>query len=416
MLVLYGKSRQAGMPTRYGCAAFSEAPEETRDAALVAHLRALGACPLGKAAMTELALFSPAPTSNAVDATRTAGGSSCGSAVAVALGMADLALGTQTGGSIARPAAFNGVVGLKPTFGVLPTAGLMPVAPSLDTCGLFARTVADAGAVLAALLDGPGRAPRPARARRPYFVAVGFSGDAFYEPRAEASAKELVALFAERLARAGTGTGTRTGTGDDDDTATAVLTAPLQFPPSFRPELAHALYLYEAGRNLRGVADGPGGDRLSPQLQALLAAAARVSFNDYLDAVAMQERCRSEIDHAFAQSGADLALCLNTQGVAPKLVDCVHTNWPSGDPFINAALTLFGVPALVRARRPARTSAALLTRLSVVSAVGAPSAQSVPVGREIASGMPLSVQIIAPRWRDLDLVGSAGQLLRGLAC
>jgi Asp-tRNA(Asn)/Glu-tRNA(Gln) amidotransferase A subunit family amidase len=114
-----------------------------RDADCVAALRAAGAVVLGKTVTTELALYHPSRTRNPADPSRTPGGSSSGSAAAVADGMVPLALGTQTAGSVIRPAAFCGVLGFKPTRGVLSLAGVKQLSERLDTLGLFARAVED---------------------------------------------------------------------------------------------------------------------------------------------------------------------------------------------------------------------------------------------------------------------------------
>ena len=106
---------------------------------------------LGKTVTAELAWVTPGPTTNPRRVTHTPGGSSSGSAAAVAAGMVDLALGTQTAGSVIRPASFCGVFAIKPTFGLVSTSGVKPAAPSLDTVGLFARNLD----VLAAALSVP---------------------------------------------------------------------------------------------------------------------------------------------------------------------------------------------------------------------------------------------------------------------
>jgi Asp-tRNA(Asn)/Glu-tRNA(Gln) amidotransferase A subunit family amidase len=115
----------------------------TDDAAIVRELRGRGGVLLGKTHTTSFAYRTPAPTRNPRDTSHTPGGSSSGSAAAVAAGMVPLALGTQTGGSVLRPASFCGVTGFKPTFGVLPMEGVLPFAKSLDTLGLFTNSAAD---------------------------------------------------------------------------------------------------------------------------------------------------------------------------------------------------------------------------------------------------------------------------------
>ena len=122
----------AGMPCERGSPIYA-GRIPTRDAACVTRLREAGAAVLGKTVTTEFAAFAPPVTRNPHDTARTPGGSSSGSAAAVAAGMADIALGTQTAGSVIRPAAYCGVAGFKPTFGAVALDGAMALAPSLDT-------------------------------------------------------------------------------------------------------------------------------------------------------------------------------------------------------------------------------------------------------------------------------------------
>lgn len=137
----------AGMPTRAGTRPFAHTVPTT-DATSIARLRAAGAIVLGKTHTTEFAYRDPAPTRNPWNREHTPGGSSSGSAAGVAARMIPLALGSQTVGSVLRPAAYCGVVGVKPTHGLIPVDGVIPLAWSLDHVGVFARTVADAGLVL----------------------------------------------------------------------------------------------------------------------------------------------------------------------------------------------------------------------------------------------------------------------------
>src|SRR6266568_5559241 len=140
------------MPTGYGSPIYRD-HRPAADASCVALARAAGAVVLGKTVTTEFAAFTPGKTANPRNPAHTPGGSSSGSAAAVAAGMVPLALGTQTAGSVIRPAAYCGVVGFKPSFGVIPRAGVKPLADSLDTIGTIARNVGDA-AFLAGILGG----------------------------------------------------------------------------------------------------------------------------------------------------------------------------------------------------------------------------------------------------------------------
>ena len=137
----------ADMPTEFNSAAYKGRRPE-RDAWVVARLRAAGATVIGKTVTTEFAWRHPGPTVNPWNGAFTPGGSSSGSAAAVAAGIVPLALGTQTQGSVIRPAAYCGIVGFKPTYGTIARTGVLPLAWSLDHVGLFARRVADVAYVL----------------------------------------------------------------------------------------------------------------------------------------------------------------------------------------------------------------------------------------------------------------------------
>ncbi|HUQ94052.1 MAG TPA: amidase [Bryobacteraceae bacterium] len=139
-----------GYHTSYGSPLFAD-HVSTEDAAIIKMLRGKGAVLLGKTQTTSFAYFDPAPTRNPRRLDHTPGGSSSGSAAAVAAGMAPFAIGSQTAGSIIRPASFCGVVGIKPTFDLLPTQGFMPFAPTLDTAGFFTQTALDLRALWEAL-------------------------------------------------------------------------------------------------------------------------------------------------------------------------------------------------------------------------------------------------------------------------
>ena len=138
------------MPTTNGSPIYKD-HVPAKDAWVVERLRSLGATIFGKTVSTEFAWRHPGPTVNPWNHAHTPGGSSSGSAAAVAAGLVPLALGTQTLGSVIRPAAFNGVVGLKPSFGAIPRTGVHPLSPSLDHVGFFARRVDDVAYALSLL-------------------------------------------------------------------------------------------------------------------------------------------------------------------------------------------------------------------------------------------------------------------------
>jgi Asp-tRNA(Asn)/Glu-tRNA(Gln) amidotransferase A subunit family amidase len=142
------------MPTAYGSPIY-RGHRPAADAACVALARAAGAVVVGKTVTTEFATFHPGKTANPHNLAHTPGGSSSGSAAAVADRMVPLAFGTQTAGSVIRPASYCGVVGYKPSFGTISRTGVKPLSDSLDTVGVMARSVADAAFFAAALSDRP---------------------------------------------------------------------------------------------------------------------------------------------------------------------------------------------------------------------------------------------------------------------
>src|SRR6266550_4287323 len=144
----------AGVPTERGSALYAGRIAE-RDADVVRNLRAAGAVIVGKTVTAELAFYQPGPTRNPWDLSRTPGGSSMGSAAAVAAGVVPLAVGSQTNGSVIRPAAFCGVVGFKPSFGRLSREGMFVTSETLDQVGGFARSVREAANLAAAMAGEP---------------------------------------------------------------------------------------------------------------------------------------------------------------------------------------------------------------------------------------------------------------------
>jgi Asp-tRNA(Asn)/Glu-tRNA(Gln) amidotransferase A subunit family amidase len=164
----------ADMPTEYGTPLHA-GRRPTADATVVALLRQAGAVIMGKTVTTELAVYTPGKTRNPHNLDHTPGGSSSGSAASVAAGMVPLAVGTQTNGSIIRPASFCGVVGFKPTFGRISRHGCLQLSRPLDQIGVFAGTVEDAALVADVLMAFDGRDPDVAPAARPDLVVVAGS-------------------------------------------------------------------------------------------------------------------------------------------------------------------------------------------------------------------------------------------------
>jgi len=195
------------VPTRAGSRARANAAPAKIDATVVARLRAQGAIPLGKAHTTEFAYYEGVPpTRNPHDTSRTPGGSSAGSAAAVASGAVPFALGTQTAGSVSRPAAFCGIGGFKPSTLSVVGAGVTPFAPSFDTVGVLARTAADAACVVAAM--APEALGFDGRVASPIKIEAVFLDDPLLEKKSEASVRISMAQLRARFIDAGIATRT----------------------------------------------------------------------------------------------------------------------------------------------------------------------------------------------------------------
>ncbi len=197
----------AGMPTAYGSRAYA-GHRPPVDAACVALARAAGAVLMGKTVTTEFAARHPGPTCNPHDRRRTAGGSSSGSAAAVADGMVPIATGSQTVGSTVRPAAYCGIHALKPSYGLLSLVGLKTLSASFDTMGLFARSLGDLSLLRDALLGLPASRPLPPRkparvafCRTPYWSRADEATRSALEGAARSLAKQGAAVKELKLPR-----------------------------------------------------------------------------------------------------------------------------------------------------------------------------------------------------------------------
>lgn len=193
------------LPTRYGSTLYPATAART-DAAIIGVIRRAGGLVIGKSSTTEFAFLEPTATRNPNAPGRTPGGSSAGSAAAVAAGLVPFAVGTQTGGSVIRPASYCGVTGFKPSFGLLPTAGLKCFSWSLDTVGLFAASVAEvawfAGALsgYALALDASHDRTSSASPARPWVVGVP---EAYPWSAVSPSAQQAIDAGCEALRAAG---------------------------------------------------------------------------------------------------------------------------------------------------------------------------------------------------------------------
>lgn len=334
----------ADLPTAYGSPIY-QGHQPRADAACVALARAQGALLLGKVATSEFATQTPGATRNPLDAARTPGGSSSGSAAAVADHMVPVAFGTQTTGSIIRPAAYCGIVGYKPTAGLISPAGVKSLSPSQDTVGLLTRDVADAA-----------------------FFAFGLHGDAVVLDRqvqfriavctsrqwrhASAAMVDAVERTAAALERSGM------------SVHRVALAAELEDVADLQPSIV----AFEARQALafeRLQASG----QLSERLSARLAFGDRLSWEDYL-------RMRQAVEHArqrFAEqfAGVDALLYPAADGEAEIGLAA------SGSPRFGALWTLLQLPCVC-----------------FPAAVG-------------PSGLPLGVQLVGRLGEDLRVLAAA---------
>lgn len=333
------------MPTEHGSPIYRHHQPPT-DAASVAIARERGALVFGKLVTTEFAAWPPGPTTNPHDVTRTPGGSSSGPAAAVAAGMVPVAFATQTTGSIARPAAFCGVVGYKPTYGMLPCVGVKAISETFDTVGVMTRTVEDAAFTVGALA---GRALTPPPGLSPPRLGVCVTHEW------TAAAAETVALFdalPERLESGG---------------ARPVV---VTLPPSFAGlvDAQSRVWTFEIARCL---ADEyrrfP--EMIREPLRGMLEEGARMSLQAYEDSRHLVRDCQAELDTVFRD--VDVLITPSAPGEAPTLAT-------TGDPIFNRAWSALGVPVV-----------------------------NVPAGTG-PLGLPLGVQIVGkPRQDALTLAAAA---------
>ena len=305
------------MPTAYGSPIYA-GHRPALDAATVALTRAAGAVLLGKTVTTEFAVFHPGPTTNPHHAGHTPGGSSSGSAAAVADHMVPLAFATQTGGSIIRPAAYCGVVGYKPSFNTLPRAGVKPLADSLDTIGPLARTVADA-ALLAAGASGYhdlilNDDDPPARPR------IGLCRTWEWD-QCEPVQQHALLDTAARLSRAGLSVAELTLPQSFASLADAQFTVMLR--QQFQSLSFERLHHWQA---------------LSPNLRDILTRGAEISDASYWSAVRLIQQCKAQVRDLFRD--VDLLLVPSVTGEAPEGLG--HT----GNPIMNRIWTALHGPAL----------------------------------------------------------------------
>lgn len=343
-----------GMPTRAGSSITSDALAE-HDAACVARLRELGVVILGKTVTTEFGYFSPGPTCNPHAPAHTPGGSSSGSAAAVGAGTIPLALGTQTAGSLTRPASYCGAAGMVLAQGTVDLRGIAGLSGSLDALGLLTQTIADLRRVAQAFGTMPEQDPTP--------VTRGLIWDGTCLGRVEPSMAALVRELPGLLSDAGR----ESAPLEWDD---HVLTLAEDHP---------TVMAFEAHRTLRQELEQHG-RRLSPQLRELLEQGRGIGCDEVEAALVRRDRSRDELAHHL--DGGSVIVGPAALGPAPAGIDS------TGSPILSRPWQLLGLPVVV-----------------------VPGARS-------ASGLPLGVQLIGLPGQEeqlLDLGDLLEPALRALA-
>ena len=337
----------ADMPSQYNSPIYS-GNRPRSDAACVALVRNAGGIVLGKTVTTEFAWRFPGPTRNPHNLAHTPGGSSSGSAAALADFMAPLAFGTQTGGSTIRPAAYCGIVGYKPSFGTINRAGLKVLAESLDTLGVMARTVEDcallvhavSGRVLPDFAAVPSRAPRIGLCRTSRWKDASADTQALLESTAATLSAKGASVHEVKL--------------------------PADFERLFEEQLL--IMDFEAARALAWERfNHP--NLLSDPLRNRLAAMAETPRESYEEAMRHALACRHVLARIFAD--CDVLLTPSATGEAPVGIESC------GSSLFNRCWTLLGVPCL-----------------------------TLPMGRG-ASGLPLGVQLVGNYDDDARLLVAA---------
>jgi Asp-tRNA(Asn)/Glu-tRNA(Gln) amidotransferase A subunit family amidase len=286
------------------------------DAPVVAVLKQAGATIVGKTTTTAFASRDPTATLNPRNPDHTPGGSSSGSAAAVAAGMIPLALGTQTGGSVIRPASFCGVAAIKPSFPLLPTVGVKCYSWTLDTVGLFAAGVKDLAHGLSAMTNRPELLPGAAiKTPRIGVVTQDFAG----EPEtASGEALRIAGVAAERA-----------GASVRSLALPEILAEAWRIHPTIGEFEAHQALAWEYRTHH---------DALAPLLRAKLDETAGLLPSAYDEAQGIARRARGALADVFAD--VDVLLTFSAPGAAPKGLD-----W-TGDPRFNRLWTLMGVPCV----------------------------------------------------------------------
>ncbi len=335
------------------------------DATVVAKLRAAGAVIIGKSVTTEFAFYHPGPTRNPHDTTRTPGGSSSGSAAAVAANMVPLALGSQTNGSVIRPASFCGVFAVKPSHGLISRAGILPLSRKLDHVGAFARSLPDLALILDAIAGHDPADPDTRPVAAPDFCRIQ-SEEPPLPPRF---------AFVRTPIWQKTDADTKTAFEQLAETLGARI-APVDLPEWYAEAWAiqRTIMSVDMAHNLASLTKR---GEPSKVMRDLLAEGRGVSAVQYLDALAQAPRFAAGLSGIFDEY--DAIVTPATVGVAPKGLSA------TGDPAFCTLWTLTGNPSL-----------------SLPILVG-------------EGGLPLGVQLVGPPRGDARLLRTATALIAALA-
>jgi Asp-tRNA(Asn)/Glu-tRNA(Gln) amidotransferase A subunit family amidase len=305
----------ADLPTEMGSSIY-RGWQPRADASVVMMLKRAGATIAGKTTTTTFAALDPTATLNPRNHGHTPGGSSAGSAAAVAAGMVPLALGTQTAGSVIRPASFCGVAAIKPSYRLLPTVGVKCYSWTLDTVGLFAAGVEDLAVALAAMTGRPELAQHaPTKPLRIGVVTQDFAGSV------EAASDAALRIAAAAAEKAGA--------------AVRLLKLPEIFTEAWQAQAI--IQDFEVHRALAWEYQTHH-DEIAPKLRAKMDETAGLAPSAHVEALATAERARAAFDSAA--SDLDVLLTYSAPGAAPKGLAS------TGDPRFNRLWTLLGVPCV----------------------------------------------------------------------
>jgi len=338
----------------------------TKDAVIVERLRSAGAIIFGKTRTTELAFLEPCETTNPVNPDRTPGGSSSGSAAAVAAGMVPVAIGTQTGGSIIRPASFCGVHAIKPSFGLIPRTGLLMQSPTLDTLGVFAGSIEDLALITDVLAGYDDRDKQMEPTPTPQTLEVCLNRVpvtptfALVEPpHFDKASKDMRGAFEEL--------------GEFLGDQAFLTTLPTAFNEAIRgrevinfAEMAKCYYRYRRDHS----------DQLSKLVLSAIEEGEKLSARDYISSLDWRDILNAALEELFER--CDALIIPSALGGAPG-------RETTGDAVFNGIWTLAGTPVV-----------------------------NIPVFED-SDGMPMGIQVIGPKGDDARLLRTARWLSESLS-